>query len=154
MKKVRRDSVVYTDESPAVRTVRVTQKWKESGNVQSPPAPAAPESPAVGAEVHATYVPFSWPAVEGCDAYALRVSRDPEFKYPYRPNYDVVLTENKYEVPFAGMFSPGETYYWRVRRAWRMGCGVPGAKPGPSRGAGRRCRKISRWTRRAKIRLR
>jgi len=79
----------------------------------------------VGAEVHATYVPFSWPAVEGCDAYALRVSRDPEFKYPYRPNYDVVLTENKYEVPFAGMFSPGETYYWRVRP--RLANGMWGA---------------------------
>jgi hypothetical protein len=109
------NSVAYTDESPAGRTVRVTYRWKESGNVQAPAAPAAPESPAVAAEVHATQVPFAWPAVEGCDAYWLRVSRDPEFKYPYRPNYDVVLTENKYEVPFAGMFSPGETYYWRVR---------------------------------------
>jgi hypothetical protein len=65
--------------------------------------------------VAATRVPFAWPAVAGCDAYWLRVSRDPELRYPYRPNYDVVLTENQYEVPFRGMFSPGETYYWRVR---------------------------------------
>lgn len=109
------NSVVYSDESPAARMVRVTWRWKESGNVQAPAPPAAPVSPAVAAEIHATQVPFSWPAVEGCDAYWLRVSRDPEFKYPYRPNYDVVLSETTYEVPFAGMFSPGETYYWRVR---------------------------------------
>ena len=119
------NTVVYSDESPAGRNVRVTYRWKESGNVLAPVAPTAPDTPAVASEVHATYVPLAWPAVEGCDAYWLRVSRDPEFKYPYRPNYDVVLSENKYEVPFAGMFSPGETYYWRVRP--RLANGMWGA---------------------------
>lgn len=109
------NQVAYSDDSPAGRAVRVTYRWKESGNVEAPAPPTVPVSPVPAAEVHATYVPFAWPAVEGCDAYWLRVSRDPEFKYPYRPNYDVVLGETRYEVPFAGMFSPGETYYWRVR---------------------------------------
>ncbi len=109
------NQVAYTDDTPGDHEVTLTYRWRESGNVTPPVPPTAPESPAAGAVVASTFVPFAWPAVEGCDAYWLRVSRDPDFKYPYRPNYDVVLTENQYEVPFRGMFSPGDTYYWRVR---------------------------------------
>ncbi len=107
--------VAYTDDTATPHEVTVTHRWRESGNVVAPMPPVIPETPASGAVVSATYVPFAWPSVDGCDAYWLRVSRDPGFKFPYRPNYDVVVSETSYEVPFRGMFSPGETYYWRVR---------------------------------------
>ncbi|MCF6284426.1 MAG: Ig domain-containing protein [Candidatus Hydrogenedentes bacterium] len=112
---VGKNTVAYSDETTAPHEITITHRWRESGNVMPPVAPKMPESPTAGAAVHATYVPFAWPAVAGCDAYWLRVSRDPDFKFPYRPNYDQVLPDNHYEVPFRGMFSPGETYYWRIR---------------------------------------
>jgi hypothetical protein len=118
------NSVTYSDGTEGPHDVTITHRWRESENVTPPAPPTVPTSPAAGAVVRSTFVPFAWPASEGCDAYWLRVSRDLDFKYPYRPNYDVVLTENRYEVPFRGMFSPGETYYWRVRP--RLGNGLWG----------------------------
>ena len=112
---VGQNTVAYTDATTAPHELTITYRWRESGNVTPPVPPASPQSPAPSAESHATYIPFSWPAVPGCDAYDLRVSRDPAFRYPYRPNYDTILPDNHYQVPFRGMFSPGETYYWHVR---------------------------------------
>lgn len=116
------NAVVYSDETAGAHELAITYHWRESDNVAPPEAPQAPHAPAPGTDVSATYVSFAWPAVDGCDAYALRVSRDPEMKYPYRPNYDVILPDNTYQVPFRGMFSPGETYYWRVRPRLENGC--------------------------------
>ena len=109
------NTVSYQDDTPEDHAVTITYRWRESENVTPPAPPTAPGTPGPDAEIHATYVPFAWPSVAGCDAYWLRVSRSPALRYPYRPNYDVILPENRYEVPFRGMFSPGETYYWRVR---------------------------------------
>ncbi len=121
---VGKNSIEYTDDAADSHKVTITYSWRESDNVAPPKPPETPEAPGPGATVHATRVPFSWPAVEGCNAYHLRVSRDPNLRYAYRPNYDLVLPENAYEVPYRGMFSTGETYYWRVRP--RLACGLWG----------------------------
>ena len=109
------NQVEYTDDTEAPREITVTHTWCESGNVVPPRPPEAPLCPAPGETVSATYVAFEWPAVEGCDGYALRVSRDPGLRYPYRPNYDLIVPGNTHCVPIRGMFTPGETYYWHVR---------------------------------------
>lgn len=109
------NTIEYSDDSETPGQLEITHRWRESDALARPLSPTLPTSPENGATVRSTRVPFTWPAVEGCDAYQLRVSRRPDFAFPYRPNYDVILKENSYEVPLRGMFSAGETYYWRVR---------------------------------------
>ena len=116
--------VEYLDEPQGDHEVTVTHEWIECDSVVPPAPPRQPLSPAADEVVRATHVPFRWPEVEGCDAYHVRVSRRPDFAYPYRPNYDLVVPADEHEVPRRGMFSPGETYYWRVRP--RLACGVWG----------------------------
>jgi hypothetical protein len=42
-------------------------------------------------------------------------------RLPYRPCFDVIIDSAEHESPFAGMFNPDETYYWRVRPCERHG---------------------------------
>lgn len=122
--RVGQNAVEYTDDTQSAHEITVRHEWRESGNVTPPEPPDAPVVPEPGATVSATAVRFAWPATAGCTAYHLRVSRDPELRYPYRPNYDVILGKTEYEAPYRGMFRPGDTYYWRVRP--RLACGMWG----------------------------
>jgi Putative Ig domain len=119
------NTVEYTDATEGPHEVTVTHEWTECGNVALPVPPEQPVSPKPGEVVGETYPVFRWPAVEGCDAYWIRVSRRSDMAYPYRPNYDLVVPANEHSVPWRGMFSPDETYYWRVRP--RLASGVWGA---------------------------
>ena len=119
------NQVEYTDATEGPHEVAVIHEWVECSSVTPPIPPKQPGSPKPADVVHATYVPFRWPAVEGCDAYWIRVSRRPDLLYPYRPNYDLVVPSNEHEIPRRGMFSPGERYYWRIRP--RLANGVWGA---------------------------
>ena len=116
--------VEYTDDTSEPHETTITHEWIECSNVLPPRPPQRPESPEDGAVVADTYVTFRWSAVDGCDAYRIRVSRRPDFLYPYRPNHDLIVPTNGHIVPKRGMFSIGETYYWRVRP--RLACGVWG----------------------------
>ncbi len=107
--------VEYADDTSGRHRVEVGQDWVESESVVPPAPPAAPQSPAGGEAVKSTTIKFTWPAVEGCDLYQLRVSRDPELRYAYRPDFDVAVAQPEYEAPVSGLFNPGETYYWHVR---------------------------------------
>ncbi|MCC6144786.1 MAG: hypothetical protein IT368_13345 [Candidatus Hydrogenedentes bacterium] len=109
------NSVVYTDDTEDPHDVSIEHAWRESSAFTPPAPPMTPITPEDGEAVASTLVPFAWPAVDGCDAYHLMVSRDPEMRYAYRPSYDLILSTHEYEVPYSGMFNPGETYYWRVR---------------------------------------
>ncbi|MFP4502652.1 MAG: hypothetical protein ACLFTT_16785 [Candidatus Hydrogenedentota bacterium] len=110
------NKVAYSDDTEAPHAVDITYKWREAeARTGIPQPPAAPEIPAHAATVRRTKLPLRWPAVEGAELYWVRVSRAPHMRYPYRPNYDVYLDENTYEVPYNGMFNHGETYYWQVR---------------------------------------
>ncbi|MHC4177134.1 MAG: Ig domain-containing protein, partial [Planctomycetota bacterium] len=64
---------------------------------------------------------FSWPAVEGAELYHHQVSRRRDMRLPYRPSFDRMHKTNRFGVPFTGIFSPGEVYYWRVRCRDRHG---------------------------------
>ncbi|MCP4641581.1 MAG: hypothetical protein GY851_14150 [bacterium] len=122
--QVGENAVAYSDETTGPHEVTLTHEWVECDTVTPPTPPSEPVSPKPGETIAQTYVPFEWPAVEGCDAYHIRVSRRDDLAYPYRVNYDVIIPSNEYLVPKRGMFNPGETYYWRVRP--RLACGVWG----------------------------
>ncbi len=117
--------VAYSDETDTPHEITITHEWQESSNVTAPPPPDAPQRPEDTATLSSTYLRFAWPACENADLYHLRVSRDPELRYPYRPNYDVLIAANSYEVPYRGMFSHGETYYWRLRARSKEGIWGP-----------------------------
>jgi hypothetical protein len=111
---VGRNEVEYTDDSD-VREVTITHRWRESDNVTPPEPPAHPLSPADGATVAATTVPFQLADSAKAERYHIQVSRRPDMRLPYRPCFDVIIDGTEHEAPFAGMFNPDEPYYWRVR---------------------------------------
>jgi len=108
------NKVVYTDESGPGRTVRVTYKWHETTATKPPAAPKLiypPDRQTLRDDV----VTYKWEPVDGAAAYHFQASRDPALRWPYRPSFDVVRNETEYCVPFWGIYSPDEDYYWRVR---------------------------------------
>jgi len=117
--------IVYTDETDEPHAVRITHRWRESGNVLPPAPPAEPVFPAPGAELRASTVAFRWPRVTGADAYHLQVSLAPDMRLPYRPSFDLVVPEPGLHSPFTGLFSPDTDYYWRVRPRGKEGLWGP-----------------------------
>jgi len=111
----------YWAETPGKHQVRITHRWKESDAVQPLRPVDAPGYPRPGAQIRDSIVTFAWPEVKAADRYQLRVSRRPDFAYPYRPCLDVVIPTAKWTVPYTGIFSPDTTYYWRVRCRDRWG---------------------------------
>ncbi len=94
--------------------IEVDLEWTEA----SPPLPQPPSSPTTPEneeEVAATYIRFTWPVTDGSRAWSLMVSTREDFAWPYRSSYDVILDKPTYRVPFRGMFSHGQKYFWRVR---------------------------------------
>ena len=107
--------MVYTDLNDGPRRVSITQRWQECDDVTIPEPPAAPLSPTPGATLRETFTTFAWPTAPGALSYHLQVSLRPDFRVPYRPNYDVVIKETSWSIPYRGMFAPETLYYWRVR---------------------------------------
>lgn len=111
----------YWDATKEPHEVTITHVWRESDAVQPPPAPAQPIAPRDQSTIRQSIVSLKWPKMEEADAYHLRVSRRPDFKYPYRPSLDVIIPHSEWSVPVKGIFSPDTTYYWRVRCRNRWG---------------------------------
>jgi hypothetical protein len=109
------NQVVYSDDTTGPRQVTVTHRWCETDAVVPLPPPATPLAPAPGAEVAADRVRYAWEPVPGARRYWLQVSLRPDFAWPYRSSLDVAIPTPEWEVPFDGLYSPGVTYYWRLR---------------------------------------
>ena len=109
------NKVEYSDESKAGREVAIRHRWRESGNVQPPPPPAAPIFPKPDAAVRKTLFKFQWPQTPGADSYRVQVSKYPDFRIPYMPTFDLIIKTDTFGSPYAGLFSPDVDYYWRVR---------------------------------------
>lgn len=122
---VGRNEAVYWDATAAKHHVRITHEWKESSAVTPLPPPSAPTFPPPGAKVQSSIVTFRWPKVDGAERYHLRVSRRPDFAYPYRPCLDVIIPTTEWSVPYTGIYSPDTTYYWRLRSADQWGVWGP-----------------------------
>lgn len=106
--------VVYTDATEGPREVRVIHEWRETDEV-TPLDPPTALMPADGAQVAESIVVYSWEPVEGARRYHLQVSRRADFRWPYRTSLDVIIPQTEWRVPFTGIYSPGVTYYWRLR---------------------------------------
>ena len=115
------NKVAYTDDTEEPHEVTVTHRWRESGNVTPPKAPARAVFPRPDAVVRSTTFDFQWSAVPDAERYHIQVSRRQDLKQPYRPCFDVIVEGNRHGSPFAGMFSPGVDYYWRIRSRNRQG---------------------------------
>ncbi len=120
--------VVYRDETDGPHRVRIIHEWQENDAAQPLAPPPAPEHPRPGAEVTDSIVTFSWPAAVGADRYHLQVSRRPDFKFPYRTSFDVIIPSTTWCVPHTGIFSPDTTYYWRLRSRNTQGVWGPWGK--------------------------
>lgn len=107
--------VVYADDTKGPRQVTITHRWRETDAVTPLSPPASALSPAPGATVAADRVRYEWEPVPGARRYRLQVSLRPDFAWPYRSSLDVAIPVPRWEVPFDGIYSPGVTYYWRVR---------------------------------------
>ncbi|NOX54729.1 MAG: hypothetical protein GXP27_09875 [Planctomycetes bacterium] len=127
--RVGTNRVVYWDATDAPHRVRVTHQWKESDAVQPLPPPKRPNRPEPNAELRESIVKFSWPAVKGAERYHLQVSRRPDFAYPYRTSFDVIIPTTYWSVPITGLFSPQVTYYWRLRCRDHWGVWGPWSEP-------------------------
>jgi hypothetical protein len=118
--------VVYTDESPDARHVRITHRWLERTAWHPPHAPAAALAPADGATVEGTRVHFAWTDALDQDGdaivdYHFELSAHPDMRWPLSPNFEkrISLTGSRgraeWTVSYAGLLNPDTTYYWRVR---------------------------------------
>lgn len=105
----------YRDEQEGPHEITITHEWQEVEGYPVPEPPATPAYPPNGQTVRDSQLPFRWPEVAGADAYHIRVSTRPDFRYPYRPGYDVVIKDNTWLIPYSGMFAPDRDYYWHVR---------------------------------------
>ena len=110
-----RNSVEYSDDSVGSHEVTIKHRWRESSSVTRPSPPRQPLTPRNGQTVANTTVPFAWPDSAEAAHYWIQVSRRPDMQLPYRPCFDVIIDSPRHESPFAGLFNPGELYYWRVR---------------------------------------
>ncbi|MEA3401962.1 MAG: Ig domain-containing protein, partial [Armatimonadota bacterium] len=107
--------IVYTDDTPGPHSVRVTHRWQECDAIQPPAPPSGPVHLPPGARVTDSILEYSWPEVAGADRYHLQVSRRPDFAWPYRTSLDVMIPDTAWRMPHTGIYSPGTTYYWRLR---------------------------------------
>jgi len=108
------NKVVYTDGSQSGRKVRVTYNWRETTATKPLPAPKLlypPDNQTIRDEI----VTYKWQPVAEAVAYHLQVSRDPSFRWPYRPSLDVVYKGTQYANPFWGIYNCETDYYWQVR---------------------------------------
>lgn len=117
--------VAYADDTPGAREITVTQRWRETEAVPLLPPPAQPLFPPPGAAVASDRITYSWPEVPGARRYRLQVSLRPDFAWPYRSSLDVAVPEPGWTVPFDGIYSPGVTYYWRLRCLGERGAWGP-----------------------------
>jgi len=114
--------VVYRDDAPGERRVRLTHGWRESSENTPPQPPARPVRPENGAEVdRASLGTLTWEAAADPDgdalsAYHIQVSPRTDLLYPVSPNFDRISVSPAASWPVPeGWLLRGRAYYWRVR---------------------------------------
>jgi hypothetical protein len=115
---------VYTDESPGQRKVRITHDWVERSASKPPTAPAAPRSPKNGGEAEGTDFAFRWqpaPDQGPIADYHFELADRPDMKWPLSTNFYKLISNTpdrgkaQYTLPYAGLLTHGQKYYWRVK---------------------------------------
>jgi acetyl esterase/lipase len=126
----------YSDQTTGPRRVRITHEWVERSTSRPPSAPPAPVSPTEGARTDGTDIVFQWrppqePEPDGIADYHFELSERADMAWPLSSNFSKLVSNTadrgqaRYTMPYTGLLSPGQTYYWHVRS--KNGKGVWGA---------------------------
>ena len=121
-----KNKFVYTDESGGKRNIRITHEWKENSSFQPPLPPELPVFPADQSEIEGTQFVFKWqtpvdPDGNAIGDYHFQLSNRPDLKWPLSPNFDKLISRTgdegkaQYTLPYGGLLTPDQEYYWRVR---------------------------------------
>jgi hypothetical protein len=116
----------YTDETRGLRQVRLTHEWVERSLSLPPRAPAAPVFPADGGRTDGTDIVFAWRPAEDPDGdaiadYHFQLADRRDMAWPLSSNFEKLISNTadrgrpRYRLPYLGLLTPGQTYYWRVR---------------------------------------
>jgi hypothetical protein len=119
------NAFVYTDKSPAQRTIRITHEWVERSGSKPPDAPPGPVFPADGAAVDGTDLAFQWKPPKAADGeritdYFFELSAYPDMRWPVSMNFARLTSRTdggkaQYTLPAAGLLASDRRYFWRVR---------------------------------------
>jgi hypothetical protein len=120
------NQLVYTDQSPGGRKVRITHEWVERSVSRPPQAPPAPTFPPDGGEVEGTHLAFRWMPARDPDGdriadYHFELSDRQDMSWPLSPNFYKLISRTtdrgkaRYTLPHGGLLAPDRRYFWRVR---------------------------------------
>jgi acetyl esterase/lipase len=126
----------YTDQSTGPRRIHLTHEWVERSSSRPPDAPPAPVFPAEGGRTDSTDIVFQWrpPQVaeeERIADYHFELSERQDMAWPLSSNFSKLVSNTpdrgkpRYALPYTGLLTPGQEYYWRVRA--KNGNGVWGS---------------------------
>jgi hypothetical protein len=118
--------LLYTDQSPGGRKVRITHDWVERSASRPPEAPPAPAFPPAGGEAEGTDIVFRWLPARNPDGgriadYHFELSERPDMKWPLSTNFYKLISntpdrgKSQYTLPHVGLLTSDQKYYWRVR---------------------------------------
>jgi hypothetical protein len=124
------NSFLYTDETGGAGKVGITHVWRECGAAAIPGRPETAIYPAAGGTASGTKVRFQWAPPSSGEIpadYQFQLSEYADMRWPLSPTFNrlVQRTGNRgtasFETPYAGLFNPGQTYYWRARARSKEG---------------------------------
>ncbi len=129
----------YTDQSTGSRRVRLTHEWVERSVSRPPGAPPAPVFPPEGGRTDSADIVFQWrppedPDRDGIADYHFELSERADMAWPLSSNFSKLVSNTadrgqpRYTVPYTGLLSSGQTYYWRVRSKNGKGVWGPWSK--------------------------
>ena len=129
----------YTDESTGPRQVRLTHEWVERSVSRPLAAPPSPVFPTEGGQADGTDIVFKWtppqdPDGAGIADYQFELSERADMAWPLSANFSKLVGNTAdrgkpgYSLPYAGLLTPGQDYYWHVRAKNGKGVWGPWSK--------------------------
>lgn len=129
----------YSDESTGARKVRIVHDWVERSLSRPPTAPAMPLFPMEGGTTDGTDIVFRWqaPSVSEKDRvvdYHFELSDRADLAWPLSANFEKLIRNTpsrlnaEYRLPYVGLLTPGQKYWWRVRAQNDKGVWGPWSK--------------------------
>lgn len=116
----------YSDQSAGTRKVCIVHEWVERSLSAPPAAPSAPLFPEDGGATDGTDIDFKWksPSVAEGDRvadYHFELSDRADLAWPLSTNFEKLISntadrvEPHYSLPYVGLLTPGQKYWWHVR---------------------------------------
>lgn len=129
----------YSDEFTGTRKVQIVHDWVERSLSRPPAAPPAPLFPEEGGTTESTDIVFRWqtPSVPGGDRvadYHFELSDRADLAWPLSANFEKLISNTakrvaaEYPLPYVGLLTPGQKYWWRVRAQNDKGVWGPWSK--------------------------